>query len=130
MKKTIYITILVLTVLCNQAKAQQANNGPETKKIINITNITAYAKDSKLVIEWATDGNSETNYWEVQRGTEDGSFSTIAIVLGADPAQAGDRYQYVEKLKDSKSQNLQYRICHVGKDGSLQYSVSIQQAKK
>ena len=126
MKKIFYISALFLTGMVFNCNAQTA---VETKTTINITNFHVYAKDAKLIIEWATDGSKPTNYWEVQRSTENGQFSTIALVLGADPSQSGEKYQYMEKIKDAKNQTAQYRVLHISADGSEQISNITQPVK-
>ncbi len=125
MKKFIYMVVLAL-VITTGTNAQTAVN---SNKIINITNFTVYAKDAKIVIDWATDAAAATNYWEVQRSTDGTQFSAIALVLGADPRQEGDRYQYMEKLKDTKNATAYYRLRHIGADGKEQLSNIIQPAK-
>lgn len=98
-------------------------------KTINITNFTVYAKEAKIVIDWATDGTSATNYWEIQRSSDGVQFATIALVLGPDPRQTGDKYQAADKLKDSKGLPAYYRLRHIGTDGKEQLSNIIQLAK-
>lgn len=131
MKKIITISLLFAVLFTTSGFAQQpAAKTEDGKKQIIITNFSAYEKDSKLVIDWATDGRAVTNYWQVQRSSGEGEFSTIAFVLGNDPKQSGDRYQYVEKLKDSKTPNARYRLCYVSRDGSEQFSNIIELAKQ
>jgi trimeric autotransporter adhesin len=125
MKKIIYMMVLALAAITGT----NAQTAVTSNKNINITNFTVYAKDAKIVIDWATDAAAATNYWEVQRSTDGTQFSAIALVLGADPRQEGDRYQYMEKLKDSKNATAYYRLRHIGADGKEQLSNIIQPAK-
>ena len=127
MKKIFYISALFLTGMACNCSAQTAVENKITT--INITNFHVYAKDAKLTIEWSTDGTKPTNYWEVQRSTENAAFSTIALVLGPDPSQSGEKFQYVEKLKDSKNSTASYRLVHVNADGTEQVSNIIQPTK-
>jgi hypothetical protein len=126
MKKILYMVVLALAAAFN-SNAQQTND--LGSKNINITNFTVYAKEAKLIIDWATDGTAATNNWEVQRSSDGLQFSTIALVLGADPRQDGDKYQYMEKIKDNKVTTAYYRLRHVGADGKEQLSNIIQLAK-
>ena len=89
---------------------------------ITITNFTVYEKDAKLIVEWATDGTVATNYWQVQVSDDGKQFSTIAVVLGPDPRQQGDRYQYMEKLKQGRDATKFYRVCHIDVNGKEQAS--------
>jgi trimeric autotransporter adhesin len=129
MKKIIYITVLALIISTGTNAQTTVNSSVTNNKNIIITNFTVYAKDAKIVIEWATDAAAATNYWEVQRSTDGTQFSAIALVLGADPRQEGDRYQYMEKLKDTKNATAYYRLRHIGADGKEQLSNIIQPAK-
>lgn len=98
-------------------------------RTITITNFTVYEKDAKLMVEWATDGTVSTNYWQVQISDDGTQFSTIALVLGPDPRQQGDRYQYVEKLKAGRDTSKYYRLRHVDVNGNEQLSKIIQPAR-
>ena len=96
---------------------------------ITITNFTVYEKDAKLIVEWATDGAVATNYWQVQVSDDGTRFSTIAMVLGPDPRQQGDRYQYMEKIKEGRDATKYYRVRHVDVDGNEQMSKVVGPAK-
>ena len=98
-------------------------------KNITITNFTVYEKDAKVIVEWATDGVVATNYWQVQISDDGTRFSTIAMVLGPDPRQQGDRYQYMEKIKEGRDATKYYRVRHVDVEGNEQMSKVIVPAK-
>jgi hypothetical protein len=121
---TKYFYLVALLTALNLTATAQNNN-----KTINITNFTAYAKETKIVIDWATDGASSTNYWEIQRSSDRVQFAAIALVLGPDPRQTGDKYQAADKLKDLKGLTTYYRLRHVGTDGKEQLSHIIQLGK-
>lgn len=112
MKKNIYLFVLVL-LTSYTVKAQ---------KEIKITNFNVYTKDAKLIIDWATDGAVATNYWQVQRSQDGIQFATIAYVLGPDPGQTGDKYEYIEKVKDNKLINGHYRLIHISENGDVMTS--------
>ena len=91
-------------------------------QLITITNFTVYEKDAKLIVEWTTDGAVATNYWQVQISDDGTTFSTIALVLGPDPHQQGDRYQYAEKIKTDRDATRYFRLRHVDANGNEQTS--------
>lgn len=103
-------------------KAQNSSDG----KTIQITHFTVYAKETKILIDWATDGVAPTNYWEVQRSTDGVQFAPVALVLGPDPRQDGNKYQALDKVKDHKHNTVYYRLRHIGADGKEQLSHIIQ----
>lgn len=96
---------------------------------ITITNFNVYEKDTKLVVEWATDGAIATDYWQVQLSDDGKAFTTIAMVLGPDPLQPGDRYQYKEKIKAGRDASKFYRLRHVDVNGNEQISKVADPAK-
>ena len=117
--------LVLFTALISRGIAQPALHD----QTITITNFTVYEKDTKLVVEWGTDGTVATNYWQVQISDDGKAFSTIAIVLGPDPKQPGDRYQYMEKLKAGRGASKFYRLRHVDVNGNEQISKVIVPAK-
>lgn len=123
-KKYFFLLLLAGFSFCTSVAQPSLNN-----QKITITNFSAYEKDNRLIIDWATDGTVPTNYWQVQVSDEGTRFSTIAIVLGPDPTQQGDRYQYMEKIKVGRDATKYYRICHVDVNGNAQMSEILKPAK-
>jgi hypothetical protein len=124
MKKIFYL-VFACILLSKGATAQTAK---ETTQI-NITNLTVYAKESKLFVDWTVESAAQVNYFEVQRSTDGIQFTTVALVLGPDPRQGGDKFLYMEKVKDPKMVNAYYRLRHVGIDGKEQISKPVQATK-
>ena len=123
--KNLMCMILFTALICKGAAAQPALHD----QTITITNFTVYEKDTRLVVEWATDGTVATNYWQVQISDDGKTFSTIAIVLGPDPRQTGDRYQCMEKIKAGRDATKYYRLRHIDVNGNEQISKIIRPAK-
>ena len=123
-KKLISI-ILLTTPIYGKAVAQPVLRDQS----ITITNFTVYEKGAKLIVEWATDGTVATNYWQVQVSEDGKGFSTIAVVLGPDPRQQGDRYQYMEKVRSGRDATKYYRLRHVDVNGNEQLSKILSPAK-
>ncbi len=123
-KKTVFL-LLVSGFISWSTPAQPAL--PEQK--ITITNFTVYEKGTKRLINWATDGKVTTNYWQVQKSDDGSHFSTIALVLGPDPGEPGDRYQTVDKITVGAFARPYYRLCHIDQNGNEQLSEIIQPAK-
>jgi hypothetical protein len=123
MKKAIYLmSLLMLTSMLT--KSQSTSTG----KSITITKLIAYEKDNRFYIDWATDGTVETNYWEVQISTDGKRFSTLALVLGADPSQPGEAYAYKGKV-DEQKRAAYYRVVHISANGIKQQSKIIKLVK-
>ncbi|MEO7047354.1 MAG: hypothetical protein ABI091_18775 [Ferruginibacter sp.] len=107
MKHIIY-TIGFLLVINSGVNAQTKNPS------IEIKDFAAKIENSNLLINWNSSAEGQDNYWEVQ-GSKDGkTFSTIGIVLGADPAEGGFKYkQSIAKVKPGLKY---YRVLHVESD--------------
>lgn len=123
-KKTIFLFFLF--ALSGSAGEAQGRKPATT---INITQFKVYESKDQLIVEWATDALIPVNYWEVERSTDGARFSSIAIVLGADPCQPGNRYLYKEQVGKGRNPGRYYRLCHVASDGTRQYSEIYQPAK-
>lgn len=126
-KKLLYVLAMLSLVLPNtNASAKFKSCKPQP---VIITNFVVYEKGAKRIIEWKTDASVNANYWKVQRSSNKANFSTIAIILGSDPAQSGNSYQYWEKISTSKNVKYYYRLCHVDINGNEQFSEILEQAK-
>jgi hypothetical protein len=120
------ICIILFTGLVFQGAKGQPVLHDQT---ITVTNFIVYEKDATLFVEWATDGAVPTNYWQVQVSDDGIQFSTFAVVLGPDPRQQGDRYQYMEKIKKGRDATKYYRLRHVDVNGNEQISKILTPAK-
>ena len=98
-----------------------------TTEKINITKLKAYEKDSRIFIEWSADAGDRSNYWEVQSSADGKKFSTIALVLGADPGKTGEQYTYKGKINNTN--NVYYRVVHIDLAGVQLQSDIIQVLK-
>jgi hypothetical protein len=119
LKNIFFAAILVLASYNSHAQTVKNNT-------INITNFTADEKANKLFIKWSTDGAIPTNYFEVQRSDDGSTFKTVALVLGPDPAQTGDSYEYAEKINDKTKKHIYFRLCHVNTNGTEQLTKIIE----
>jgi hypothetical protein len=119
LKKLIYASIFVLASYNSHAQVKESNK-------VNITSFTVGKKANKLIINWSTDGTIPTNYFEVQRSDDGNIFKTIALVLGPDPKQTGDNYQFAETMKDNTIKPVYFRVCHVNASGEEQITKMIQ----
>lgn len=124
--KQILSLLLILGLAAGTATAQNVTDG----KKITITNFYVYAKDAKIMVEWATNGAVATYNWEVQRSSDSQEFSTIGFVMGPNPAMSGDNYMFKDALKNNKATTVFYRLRHVAENGEEQYSEIISTSTK
>lgn len=111
MKTIKKITCLLLIAVLVMGKTQAQSTATGSK--ITITNFKVYENNDQLVIDWQTDGVVEANYWQIQRSTDGKNYATIALVLGPDPRQGTNRYQYKAKMRKRGEAGLSYRLTPV-----------------
>lgn len=107
--KKITSLLMILVFILGKAQAQSAT----TDSRITITNFNVYENNDQLVIDWQATGMVEANYWQIQRSSDGKNYATIALVLGPDPRQGANRYQYRAKMKKRGEANLSYRLTPV-----------------
>ena len=108
--KYFFYTIAIMLVISFNANAQQNNSKSSD---INIKGFAAKIEHNNLLINWTSIETGVNNYWEVQ-GSKDGKeFSTIGLVLGADPVTAKVNYEYKQQLTKIRPGFKYYRILHV-----------------
>ncbi len=107
--KTIICLLLITVLTMGKTQAQSTATGSK----ITITNFKVYENNDQLVIDWQTDGVVEANYWQIQRSTDGKNYATIALVLGPDPRQGANRYQYKTKMRKRGEAGLSYRLAPV-----------------
>ena len=112
MKQVNKIMIVLLVAGFSLVKANAQSPVTTGSKIV-ITNFKVYENNDQLFIDWQTDGVVDANYWQIQRSADGKNYTTIAIVLGPDPRQGANRYQYKGKMRKRGESNLIYRLSPV-----------------
>lgn len=100
---------MITAFVFGKTQAQSAATGSK----ITITNFNVYEKNDQLFIDWQTEGLVDANYWQVQRSEDGIQYKTIALVLGPDPRQGANSYQYKAKMRKRGESNLRYRLTPV-----------------
>ena len=104
--------VLIVSLVCGKAQAQETTKA--NAKIV-ITNFNVYENSDQLVIDWQTDGQVDANYWQIQRSADGQTFTTIALVLGPDPRQGANRFQYKTKMRKRGESAMMYRLMPIDK---------------
>ncbi len=118
MNKTVkHISLLAAFILVLSTANAQTND------LISVKNFKITQTSTRQFIEWSTDAESPSSYWRVQASKDGKTFTTIGLVLGADPRQEGYKYIFVQP-KESKPKKF-YRLSHVDKDGTEQWTKAI-----
>ncbi len=108
MKHFTYILAFMLFTVA--AKAQK--NGLTTSTIV-AENVKATLVNNNLQVAWVTNSTLNANYWQVQASADGSTFSTIGLVMGADPKGAGENYIFKQLVSKIKSGFKYYRVLHV-----------------
>jgi hypothetical protein len=106
--KQILIIIAVFFTIGVSANAQTT-----TVKEVKIYKFDAKVVNATLFINWKSNVSDGTEtYWEVQ-GSKDGkNFSTIGMVLGADPTADGS-FKFKQTVAKLKPGFKYYRVLHI-----------------
>ena len=79
----------------------------------SISNLTATIVNNNIVINWNVTDELASNYCEVQASKDGKNFSTIGIVLGADPKQNNNGFAFKQNLTKLKKGHVYYRVLSV-----------------
>lgn len=122
MRQIIYTIAAVLLINFN-TNAQQGleNKIPDMK----ITGFNGKIENNNLSLVWNTNTTRQDNYWEVQASKDGKDFSTIGLVLGADPKQGKGIFRYKQELKKIRPGMKYYRVLHMEKGDWVMASNSI-----
>lgn len=97
-----------------------AQNAPQQK--INIINFHVVKNQNKVDINWSTEKDASTNYFEVEKSNDGKNFETVAMVMGPDPSKTDcDCYGCFDKVATQYKESY-YRLKHVDSNGIVQFS--------
>ena len=73
-------------------------------------------------MNWNVADSLASNYCEVQASKDGKSFSTIGIVMGADPSQNNNSFAFKQNLSKMKAGHVYYRVLSIGDNYSASAS--------
>ncbi len=111
------ISVLILAVAFTNAFSQTSN-----LVNTNISNLKAIVQNDRLVINWNVSDANASNYCEVQVSKDGKHFSTIGIVLGADPKQNNNGFAFKQNLAKMKTGHIYYRVLTVAANNQVSAS--------
>ena len=80
----------------------------------SISNLTATVVNNNIVINWNLTDELASNYCEVQASNDGKNFSTVGLVLGADPKQTNNGFAFKQNLAKMKAGQVYYRVVALG----------------
>ncbi|MEO6539238.1 MAG: hypothetical protein ABIT07_12610 [Ferruginibacter sp.] len=124
--KQVFSTIAVMLVISFNVNAQEIKSKPSN---LVIEGLAAKIQDNQLLINWASEDAGANNYWEVQGSRDGKEFSTIGLVLGADPQQGNGTYKFKQQIAKLKSGLKYYRVLNVESNDRATASNTVSIAK-
>lgn len=103
------IIALLLSVAFSNTFSQTVQPGNNA-----ISNLSAKVDNNNIVINWNVTEAIASNICEVQASKDGKNFSTIGIVLGADPKQNNNSFAFKQNLTKMKAGQVYYRVLSVG----------------
>ena len=114
------ICVLLLSVAFTNSFSQTGNPA--------ISNLKATVENNNLIINWNVSEIASSDYCQVQASNDGITFSTIGLVMGADPKQPNS-FIFKQGLKKLKPGQVFYRILNVENSGRSYASNVIKAAK-
>ncbi len=114
------ISVLLLSLAFTSAFSQTGNPA--------ISNLTATVEKNNLVINWNVSAIDAINYCEVQASKDGITFSTIGLVMGADPKEPNS-FKFKQGLKNLKPGQVFYRVLNVENSGRSYVSNAVKTTK-
>lgn len=109
------------TLTCSIFKQPAAATSQLTTTDISFT---ASLTNDRIILNWVTQKEGNSNHFEVERSADGQNFKTIGLVLGPLEESAGSKFY---KIKDQmtvllEKNSLYYRLKQVNTDGTYGYS--------
>ena len=88
-----------------------------------ISNVTATVVNNNIVLNWNVTNELSASICEVQASKDGKNFTSIGIVMGADPKQNNNGFAFKQNLSKIKSGMVYFRIVTVGANANTSNSV-------
>ena len=105
------ISVLLLSIAFSNSYAQTGN--PSN----SVNNLKVSVQNNNLMVNWMVNDTNTSNYCEVQASNDGKTFTTIGLVMGADPKQNNNSFAFKQGIKNIKAGQVFYRVLNVGTDG-------------
>ncbi len=94
---------------------------------VSLSGFSVTASNSNFLLNWSTESESNSAYFNVQESTDGITFATIGKVIAAGNSATTKQYSYSFQPVSISGNPIYFRLQMVDKDGSMSYS-SIQKA--
>jgi hypothetical protein len=108
MKQFIYtMAFMALTITAKTQNTSIVTPGIQAEQV------KATLVNHNLEVMWVKNSTAEANYWEVQGSRDGKNYSTIGVVLGADPKGNGSNYHFKQTGNKIRPGYKYYRVLHI-----------------
>lgn len=77
---------------------------------IKLLSFSAFLQDSKTRLNWAIEGETENNFYQVERSYDGKIFTPIAVVLASNSFTGKGNYSYADDISGLDKQVVYYRL--------------------
>lgn len=122
--KTNFTTLrnLILVTLLSVSFSTAFSQTPATESQA-ISNVTATVVNNNIVLNWNVTNELSASICEVQASKDGKNFTSIGIVMGADPKQNNNGFAFKQNLSKIKSGMVYFRIVTVGANANTSNAV-------
>ena len=107
------LVVSLLTFSFSTTFAQTA-----TTENSGISNVKASIVNNNIVINWNVTDALVSSICEVQASKDGKNFTSVGIVLGADPKQTNNGFAFKQNLSKMKAGQVYYRIVTIGSNAN------------
>lgn len=94
----------------------------------SISNLTAKVENNQLLINWNIEGIDASNYCQVQASKDGITYTTIGMVMGADPKNPTG-FKFKQSLDKLKPGQVFYRVLNMENSGLYYVSHAVKTTK-
>ena len=111
LRNLILVTLLSVTVSTTFSQTVAIEN-------TGISNVKATIVNNNIVINWNVTDELVSSICEVQASKDGKNFTSVGIVLGADPKQTNNGFAFKQNLSKMKAGQVYYRIVTIGSNAN------------
>ena len=111
LRNLILVTLLSVTFSTTFSQTVAIENA-------GISNVKASIVNNNIVINWNVTDALVSSICEVQASKDGKNFTSVGIVLGADPKQTNNGFAFKQNLSKMKAGQVYYRIVTIGSNAN------------
>lgn len=89
---------------------------------VELTSFTAHVKEGTTQLKWRTETELDNYGFEIQRSMKKDSWEVVGFVQGHGTSNSPRSYSYEDRLPNTASGQVSYRLRQIDRDGTEEYS--------